>query len=356
MKIFFQEQSTRDTLSKFQNRLLNLTENSEFEKTRNTTLRLIINAMATHPAGWDEHCQINIEWVGDQFIDRCQNPTLTSKEDIDDVCSMCFRFLLEFYLSTKNNLHMEFESARQFFTNNIHDFSHDAALQIDYALKDMPISILKQLSNSEAIDNLKNYIGFSETFKARKEEWDKELENKETQVKKLKEALDQYTTAFNFVGLYEGFDKLGEEKNQELTGLLLWIRILSVLIVLPIITELGVVIWNIKDITTIRDGLLISFIPSLSLVLISIYYFRVLLFNYKSVKYQITQIDLRKTLCRFIQSYVEYSGKIKTKDNDPLVKFEHIIFSEIAGDTGSLPSTYDGIEQLGKLLDTVKNR
>lgn len=90
------------------------------------------------------------------------------------------------------------------------------------------------------------------------------------------------------------------------------------------------------------------------LVGISIYYFRVLLFNYKSVKSQLLQIELRKTLCKFIQSYSSYSKTMKAQDSDSLAKFENIIFSGIISDEEKLPSTYDGMDQIGKLIQSIK--
>jgi len=130
---------------------------------------------------------------------------------------------------------------------------------------------------------------------------------------------------------------------------------LSVLIVLPIISGLIVVYLHLDNIAAVRDGILVSIFPTVSFVAISVYFFRVLLFNYKSVKSQILQIDLRKTLCRFIQNYSEYSSNIKKNDASSLDKFESIIFSGIVTDDGNLPSTFDGMEQIGKLIKAAKS-
>lgn len=99
---------------------------------------------------------------------------------------------------------------------------------------------------------------------------------------------------------------------------------------------------------------LAALVPSASIVVISIYYFRVLLFNYRSAKSQLLQIDLRKTLCQFIQSYSEYSSEIKAKDKDALARFESVIFSGIVSTEENMPSTYDGIDQISKLIATLK--
>ena len=124
---------------------------------------------------------------------------------------------------------------------------------------------------------------------------------------------------------------------------------------MPILGELIFIYSNIKEIASMKEGLIASLFPTLSLVAISVYYFRVLLFNYKSVKSQLLQIDLRKTLCRFIQHYSDYSSGIKKQDSESLAKFENIIFSGIVSDEGSLPSSYDGIDQIGKLIKSVKS-
>lgn len=90
-------------------------------------------------------------------------------------------------------------------------------------------------------------------------------------------------------------------------------------------------------------------------MVISIYYFRIILNDYKSINSQILQIDTRKTLCQFIQSYAEYSSDIKKNNGMALDKFENIIFSGIVSDSDKLPSTYDGIHEIGKLIKSIKD-
>jgi len=63
---------------------------------------------------------------------------------------------------------------------------------------------------------------------------------------------------------------------------------------------------------------LIVLVPIFSFEVILIYFFRVILLNHRSVKAQIMQIELRQTLCQFIQSYADYSSEIKKKDDKAL--------------------------------------
>ena len=101
-------------------------------------------------------------------------------------------------------------------------------------------------------------------------------------------------------------------------------------------------------------GQLIILLPRLSIEVILIYFFRIILQNYRSVKAQILQIELRKTLCQFIQSYVKYSSEIKKQDSNALEKFESLIFSGVLSDPEKLPSTFDGLDQLGNFIKNIK--
>lgn len=354
MELFDTNQS-KTVLAKFKSKIDSLIPSNDFEKQRNSLIRLVVNAMEKRPDEWNTFCQINIQWIGDQFISRLADEKELTKDRLDDICSMCFRFLFELYLSTKNDLSMEFEVAKRFVFDNVNLFEDMAREQIEFAIRDLPISIFKEVANSDEIETLKNFETVAAKAKKLKEEWEHDLNEREGRVKAIEASLSRYENGFNFVGLYQGFDDLANEKKSERDGILFWLKLLSVIIFLPIITEFLVIYRNIDNISAIRDGLLASIFPTLSLVAISIYYFRVLLFNYKSVKSQLLQIDLRKTLCRFIQSYSEYASKIKSQDADVLDKFERIIFSGIVTEDGNLPSTFDGVEQIGNFIKSIKS-
>ena len=328
----------------------------DFEMARNGHIQTIIHSMSSVPDQWDELCEINIAWIGDSFISRVSDETEElTKEKIDDIFSMCFRFLFELYLSMKNDLAMEFERARKFAFDNIELFEENAKEQIEYAIRDMPINIFKSIANSESIQSIKNFNEISNLADAKRVDWEKELSDRESRVNSLKEALSTYESGFNFVGLFDGFNELSKEKKIEKENHLFWLKVLGFLVIAPLIAEMVVLYRNLDDLDKVKDVLMLSIIPTVSLVVIFIYYFRVVLFNYKSVKSQLLQIELRKTLCRFIQHYSEYSSGIKEKDEVALEKFENIIFSGIVSDDERLPTTFDGVEQLGKLIKSVKS-
>ena len=93
----------------------------------------------------------------------------------------------------------------------------------------------------------------------------------------------------------------------------------------------------------------------IALEVILLYLFRVVLLHFRGVSTQMLQINLRISLCQFIQSYSEYSMKIKKQDAGALEKFETLIFSSITSDSDALPSTFDGVEQIAKLVNSIRS-
>lgn len=353
---FFASPLSKTALNKFKDRMNSMHVEDDFEMARNGHIQTIIHSLASAPDQWDKLCEINIAWIGDNFISRISDESEEmTKEKIDDIFSMCFRFLFELYLSMKNDLAMEFERARTFALDSIDLFEPSAKREIEYAIRDMPINIFKSIANSESIQSIKNFNEISALADKKRSDWEKELSDRERRVNTLKDALSKYKSGFNFVGLFDGFNELSVEKKTEKENLLIWLKVFGFLVVAPLVVELVILYSNLDDLGKIKNVLMLSIVPTISLIAIFIYYFRVILFNYKSAKSQLLQIELRKTLCRFIQHYSEYSHEIKEKDKDALEKFENIIFSGIVSDDERLPTTFDGVEQLGKLIKSVKS-
>ncbi len=353
---FFANQQNTSILNKFKGRMDRINSENQFEVARNSHIQTIIHSMAVEPKQWNEFCEINIGWIGNQFISRLSDESEElTKDKLDDIFAMCFRFLFELFLSIKNDLALEFDRARRFATENLSLFHLHAKEQIEFAIREMPIGIFKAIANSESIQSIKDFNEVSRLADTKRNEWEDDLSGREKRVETLKAELSKYESGFNFVGLFQGFDELSKNKEIEKNGILFWLKVIGLLIVIPFFAEIVVLYFNLQDIDKIKNVLLLALVPTVSLVAILIYYFRVLLYNYKSVKSQLLQIELRKTLCRFIQHYSEYSSKLKEKDKDSLTKFENIIFSGIISDDGKRPSTYDGLEQLRTLVNSIKS-
>lgn len=123
----------------------------------------------------------------------------------------------------------------------------------------------------------------------------------------------------------------------------------------PLATEIILSFTGMIDAENLGLAHLMVLLPLISIEVILIYFFRVILLNHRSVKAQIMQIELRQTMCQFIQNYTEYSSEIKKEDAGELEKFESLIFSGVLSDPEKLPSTFDGMEQIGSLIKSIKN-
>lgn len=74
------------------------------------------------------------------------------------------------------------------------------------------------------------------------------------------------------------------------------------------------------------------------------------------MKAQLIQIDLRMTLCQFIQDYADYAKEVRKDSPLLLERFDQLVFSGIVSSEGAIPSTFDGIEQIANLIEKIKTK
>lgn len=349
---FFTQENTKRIINSYRDFLEKATVSNEFEQKRNQYLQVILKSFNEVPEMWDLYCQINIEFIGESLLIEL-NPKEPEPNNIDNVYSTCFRFFLEREISNKSELSPYFREIKTFTIKQIDNFSTSAKEQIEYAIRDMPTAILKEIISDSNMTSVKEFIELSKKSEGLIQQWNADIKEKEDRVNHLKLALDKHENAFNFVGLYSGFDNLSTAKKTEMKSAFKLLKILAFSATVPILIEIFFVLTGIKLDSTFQ--VITAMVPMISLFLVFIYYFRVALNNYQSIKSQINQIELRKTLCMFIQSYAEYSIEIKSKDKEVLSKFENIIFSNIMTIDEKLPSTFDGIEQISNLVKSMKN-
>lgn len=212
-------------------------------------------------------------------------------------------------------------------------------------------AFLNYESNAKNAEN--NVKKFEEYIEEKKSEFHCFIEDKEKTVRVLADELKKQKTAFNFVGLSEGFGNLLSNKKSA--------KWLSFFILLAIGGSLCLVpyayIRTIIDFSseTINEPYMWKLaIPFTGLEIILLYFFRVTLNHYNSLQTQIMQLELRQSLCQFIQSYADYAKEIKEKDGSSLEKFENLIFSSILSTPDKVPSTFDGLDQLANFVKEIK--
>jgi len=330
------------------------------DKTRQSRLsisREIIGYIYKSPEGWDDRCTFNIKHIGDQFLQWLRDFDSTKPSHIDHIYSLAYRFLCEFdfLVGAGKELSIELRSIKNKIQQDTDEIDDDLRSQIIYASYVMPANIAKDFINDANIGVFKDFEAKKIEAENLKEKWDEEIQSKEATVDVLKEKLEKYKVGFNFVGLYKGFSDLAEKKEKEAFWLFLSLIGMGLLILAPLIVEIVFSVSGMIDSKALGLEHLMILLPLISIEVVLIYFFRVILLNHRSVKAQIMQIELRQTLCQFIQSYSDYSSEIKKQDSSALEKFESLIFSGVLSDPEKLPSTFDGMAQISSLIKSIKN-
>lgn len=307
---------------------------------------------------FDEHCSANIEWLGSRYIGQLtsfvENRPNKQQEQLIDIFTTSYRFLCELEFSQPGELSFELRGVKGFVDENIEKFKGTDRQQLIYANYTMPANIAKRILQHSSLADFKAFADTANSAKEMKSQWDKEIAAKQAETEGLQEAIGRLQTKYNFVGLVKGFEVLVNRKSAESTQAFNSILALGCLMVLPVCVQLWFVLNNIETIDLHKATLVYSLPPLLALELILLYFFRVVLANYRDVKAQLLQLDLRVSLCQFIQSYSEYSAKIKKLDSSALERFEAIVFSAVTSSAERMPATFDGVEQLSKLISSVR--
>lgn len=355
--MFFKNEDNAKVLASFLRKAEAAHIEDESKAMRLSISREIIGYIYKSPEGWGERCTFNIKHIGDQFLQWLRDFDQSKPTHIDHIYCMSYRFLCEFdfLVGPGKELSMELRSLKNKIEHDSGKMDDDVRSQIIYASYVMPANIAKDFINDANIGVFKEFEQKKLEAEKLKEQWNDEITSKETAAKALKDKLEEYKIGFNFVGLYQGFSQLAEKKANEAFWLFLSLTGMGLLILAPLVTEIVLAVAGIFKGNTLGMEHLIILIPIISIEIILIYFFRVILLNHRSVKAQIMQIELRQTLCQFIQSYTGYSSEMKKQDSSALEKFESLIFSGVLSDPEKLPSTFDGFEQIGNLIKSIKN-
>lgn len=215
------------------------------------------------------------------------------------------------------------------------------------------------LKEAEAIKNINdNFSSIKNEIRINKESVDASLKNiaeSLVEIKELEGRVQGLKSEYNFVGLSSGFNKIKEKKELELRNIEVNYKNLfgCIFIVPVIITVLHLVTPAMfpKDLTVLFLAL-----PFLTIEMALIYFFRLSYLEAKSIRTQLVQIDLRLSLCSFIDGYVEYRKKNNVNIDKVLEIFDSLIFSPIQTNENNIPSMFDGIEALAGLAEKITKK
>lgn len=228
---------------------------------------------------------------------------------------------------------------------------------LQYAERDIPFAIIQEIFQSNEIKNLSDLNRNINAVTSKVEEWQSTLTEQTAEVEKWHNSLKDYKDAFNFVGIFDGFNDLHKQKINELW----WARLGLITIGTVILTIFAYEIHTIQSIIiskgTIDITALVALtIPFTILIFLLLYFFKIILQTMRSIQSQLLQLDLRLTLCRFIQGYAASASDLKKQHPDGFEKFESVIFSPLVSSDDKIPNTFEGLDQLSSVVNIIKGK
>lgn len=300
----------------------------------------------------------NIKKLAEKIESTSNNTNIQSELGnlIHDLTPIIFEYFI--FIKIVNNEifwkgHNSINDYINYIASNIEIFPKNIQREINKISIDTPVSITKQIIHHPSISVLRK---FSQDFNKNEkfsDEWEIKFEAHQKKLNNLTTTIENLKSDYNFVGLVSGFQKIRtNKKNENLTTMLAMLFLSLTMVVLPIIISLNASLAE-KIQSENYSALIAWLIPSLTIEVLILYYFRIFLQQYKSVQAQLLQIDLRVSLCQFIENYIKYKKDNSLQKDESLSKFESLIFSGIVADSGSIPSTFEGIEQLSTLFKSI---
>lgn len=302
------------------------------------------------PELWDERCLLNIEFLGERFVASANRISGGNMEERNFLFTTAYRMLVEYQLASVNTVSNDLLSV----IDRIHDFEYEGEIygQVRYAEHQMIVNILQRYIHHPKMVDLKSLPSAIERSERERVQAERDLSEREARVVELKKKLDTYKTAFNFVGLYDGFKNLRSKKGVEAGVGLVGLFALGALMIFPFLFKFYLTFHPRSDLQF--DTAFYVSLAGFELVLA--FFFRVALHNYRTIKAQLIQIDLRMTLCQFVQDYADYAKVVRKDSPQLLERFDQLVFSGIVNSEAAIPSTFDGLEHLANLIDKFKSK
>jgi hypothetical protein len=349
----------KDRISQDLNYLKNIdsSDNKYIDKVIHYCINTILEAIVRDPVFWFKYT--NFSRTNDYT--NCEMLLNDNTKGKFDILFALFVMVYEVYLTLdpKEELNNRLVDILFFIKNNPEKLSSNYYQFKTYA-NNFPIFLNKHLINSPILTRLKTFDKeineVDRVYKIVKDfndEWESKLLQRNAKIDALEDRLKSYQSNLNFLALSKGFSDIESKKSEDLTqinrNITFWRRCIVGVPVISFITSL-IFIWNEKAF----DPLFFGSIATL-LIIFSTFY-RVSLTEVKSLKSQLVQLQLRQALCQFVEDYALKAEKISDSSPATLKKFEDIIFSSIVLSDEKIPSTFDGMDQIHKMLKSLTGK
>lgn len=218
-------------------------------------------------------------------------------------------------------------------------------IEFDAVKRDISLELFNEKLNfAEFKNNIENLV--------------EKIKSSKVGIEGIKRRLEGYHSEYNFVGLYDGFKKLKNDKDKELDSINEYYHIAMVVaIILPLVTIGSHILYP----DLVKGKGWIEWLswggPFAAVEALILYYARVMYSEIKSIKTQLVQINLRGSLCQFIEEYMNYRQRIKGDadeiNDSALEKFDSVIFSAIQMESDNIPGAFDGVNAIAELAGKI---
>lgn len=218
--MFFGEENNLKTLGAFIRKAEASHIEDEVISKRLNISKEIIGFIHKSPEGWDERCTFNIKHIGDQYLQWLRDFDSTQPSQINHIFVMTYRFLCEFdfLIGEGRELNLDLRGIISKIQNDTYELEDDVRSQMHYASYIMPANIAKEFINDSNIGVFRDFETKKTEAEELKKKWNDEIQVKTTETEELKNNLDKYKTAFNFVGLYQVFQTWVKRKIRKQIG------------------------------------------------------------------------------------------------------------------------------------------
>lgn len=301
---------------------------------------------------------------GSQLIKLIKSEKISSN-DVDKLMVTLIFLVREVYLSVSENekaiiasIHSEILTQLQLMTSENRDYFSNVlpVLVIEKKLADYRI-IVNQEEN-KIKDNREEFLHKVNSHKGILDETLKNVVDKISEADKATsivnekvEYLDNISQKLNFGILSKQINDLAIEKLKEKSKQIIWLVVFGIFMIIPIASVI-LLEWfssyflGSNHINSNTDYLIlvIKLIPFATLEIIFIYFFRIILQIYMSIKRQLLQLNYRSTVAQFTNEYVKFIKEQELMEkSDNLTRFEQLIYGELSFDDKNIPTPYDGV-------------
>ncbi|WP_151811421.1 hypothetical protein [Acinetobacter bereziniae] len=358
VKKFYEQQINNENLTEWEKKILSNLE--EVCKIDSDT----IQDFETYNLEVKKRSDLNLKIVFDnKYGELGHHINLNNEIEYLNVLIYSYYKELHFRTNIKNN---EMYKFIPFIEKNKENFSQEVKYIFRF-VDNLPFSImsdlyrnpnLQKISELSEFNNVSKYIEYIELNNqniTQINNWNSDFDEKVRIVKKLNEKLEEQKLTYDFVLLNQGFKKLYDQKKIDLNKPTISVSwFLRTILAIPILEIIFFAVLLVLEKAINSVTVWFVLVPSISLILFLFYFYKINLQEVRSIKSQMMQLELRMALCQFIHNYAEDSELLHNKNKDGFDKFENIIFSPIVSSDDKIPTTFDGVDQLAKLIEAIR--